>query len=244
MKRPYILLSSLLFFVSLNSCSVYRNNPTPDDVYYSPGTPAVSQLLLKITTRIIIVRQMIIMLKCGYRTLINGLILMIIIMIITGVDLHLIHPYASSIGLSVGFGTGYYSPYYGGFGYYSPLSYYNSYYAWNNFYNPYYGGVVIVNGKNNTTPAYTRMSNFNPTAYQGNYYNARPSTQFHQYTIHGRNSTNTIPAIILTGLQTAVLHLITAIIHPCASSPSNFSGGGGGGGGGASRGGGFSRPGR
>ncbi len=34
-----------------------------------------------------------------------------------------------------------------------PMSYYNSYYAWNSFYNPYYGGVVIVNGKNTTTPS-------------------------------------------------------------------------------------------
>ena len=74
--------------------------------------------------------------------------------------------YSSGIGLSIGFGTGFYSPYYGGFGYYSPMSYYNSYYAWNSFYNPYYGGVVIVNGKNTTTPSYTRMSNFNPSAYQ------------------------------------------------------------------------------
>ncbi len=154
-----------------------------------PALRQSARLLLKITTRIIIVRQMIIMLKCAYRTLTNGLILMIIIMTITGVDLLLILLMRSSIGLSVGFSTGYYSPYYGGFGYYSPLSYYNSYYAWNNFYNPYYGGVVIVNGKNNTTPAYTRMSNFNPTAYQGNYYNARPSTNFIN-TNSGRNSTN------------------------------------------------------
>ena len=100
------------------------------------------------------------------------------------------------MSLSIGFGTGFYSPYYGGFGYYSPMSYYNSYYAWNNFYNPYYGGVVIVSGKNTTAPAYTRMSNFNPSAYQGNYYNTRPglhstsnSSQFyHPYSGSDANS--------------------------------------------------------
>ena len=149
--------------------------------------------------------------------------------------------YGSSFGLSVGFGAGFYSPWYGGFGYYSPMSYYNSYYAWNNFYNPYYGGVVVVNGKNTTTPSYTRMSNFNPSAYQGRFYNSRPTT----------NSNSIITTVILrptirtttsTDSTTAVRHLIT-ILRPYAS-PSNCGSGSGGCGGGASRGGGFSRPGR
>ena len=120
-----------------------------------PAARQSARLLLKITIPIITALPMIIMLKCGYKTLINGHILMITILIIRWwiCTVFALFAYGSGIGLSIGFGAGYYSPYYGGFGYYSPLSYYNSYYAWNNFYNPYYGGVVIVNGKNNTTPS-------------------------------------------------------------------------------------------
>ena len=178
------------------------------------------------------------MLKCVYKILINGLILMITTMTIMGVDFHLIPRIPlmdPAYGLSVGFGAGYYSPYYGGFGYYSPLSYYNSYYAWNNFYNPYYGGVIIVNGKNNTTPSYTRMSNFNPTAYQGSYYNARPSTNFINNS--GRNSTNSSSNNFNRSTNSRP-SFNNSNYSPMRSSPSNFSSGGGGGGG-ASRGGGF-----
>jgi hypothetical protein len=111
------------------------------------------------------------------------------------------------------------------------------------FYNPYYGGVVIVSGKNTAAPAYTRMSSFNPSAYQGNYYNTRLrlhntsnfSQFYHPYPGSDANSnfyrsTNSRPSY--------------SNPSPMRSSPSNFSsGGGGGGGGGGMRGGGGFRPG-
>ncbi len=245
MKRPYIVVIVVLLFFTLNSCSVYRNNPTPDDVYYSPGAPAVSQPSVQNNN------------SDYYSTPNDNYIKMRVQnpdkwsyfddynYDYYGGGFAPYSPYGTSVGLSIGFGAGYYSPYYGGFGYYSPLSYYNSYYAWNNFYNPYYGGVVVVNGKNNTTPSYTRMSNFNPSAYQGSYYNARPSTNFVN-TNSGRNSTNNSGNNFFNRSTNSRPSYNNSNYSPMRSaSPSNFSGGGvGGGGGGASRGGGFSRPGR
>ena len=247
MKRPYIFFIALLLLFSMHSCTVYRNSPTPDDVYYSPGTPTADQSSAQNN-------------NSDYYSTPND----------NYVKMRVQNPdrwsyfddynydyygsayspygYGSGIGLGLGFGAGYYSPFYGGFGYYSPLSYYNSYYAWNNFYNPYYSGIIVVNGKNNNTPSYTRMSNFNPSAYRGNYYNARPgnylsnrtstrNSQNYNNTYQNNNfnrSTNSRPSYYNNNSVT-----------PMRSSPSNFGGGGSsGGGGGASRGGGFSRPGR
>ena len=249
MKRPYILIVAVLF-TTLYSCSAYRNNPTPDDVYYSPGAPAVSQSSAQNN-------------NSDYYSTAND---NYIKMRVENPDkwsyfddynydyygggfapyssyspYSPYSPYGPSFGLSIGFGAGYYSPYpyYGGFGYYSPLSYYNSYYAWNNFYNPYYGGIIVVNGKNTTTPSYTRMSNFNPTAYQGNYYNSRPTTNF--INTNGRTSTNSSGNSFNRSTNSRP-SFNNSNYSPMRSSPSNFSSGGGGGG--ASRGGGFSRPGR
>jgi hypothetical protein len=86
------------------------------------------------------------------------------------------------------------------------------------------------------------MSNFNPTAYQGNYYNARPSTNFIN-TNSGRNSTNSSSNNFNRSTNSRPT-FNNSNYSPMRSSPSNFNSGGGGGGGGASRGGGFSRPGR
>jgi hypothetical protein len=243
MKRQFLLLISALGFISLNSCSPYKNSTTtPDDVYYSPGIP-VEKTVTNTTN------------SDYYSTPNENYVKMRVQdpdrwsyfddynYDYYGSGFSPYSPYGyspygygSGIGLSIGFGTGFYSPWYGGFGYYSPLSYYNSYYAWNNFYNPYYGGVVIVNGKNTTTPSYTRMSNFNPSAYQGRYYNARPTTLTNTRTSQFYNSnpnsnynrsTNSRPSYFNSSPM---------------RSPSNF--GGGGSGGGASHSGGFSRPGR
>jgi hypothetical protein len=153
------------------------------------------------------------------------------------------YSYAPGMSVSIGFGTGFYSPYYyGGFGYYSPLSYYNSYYAWNNCYNPYYGGVVIVNGKNNTTPSYTRMSNFNPSAYQGKFYNSRPSTSFSN-TGSSRSAQNYYNTNANSNFNRSSnsrpVYYNNTNTTPMRSSPSTFSSGGGSSGGG---GGSFSRP--
>jgi uncharacterized membrane protein YgcG len=242
MKRPYIFIIPALLLFLLNSCSVYRNNPTPDDVYYSPGTPVTGQATSQNNN------------SDYYSTPNDNYVKMRVQdpnkwsyfddynYDYYGGGYAPYSPYGSGIGLSLGFSSGYYSPYYGGFGYYSPLSYYNSYYAWNNFYNPYYGGVIIVNGKNNTTPSYTRMSNFNPSAYQGNYYNARPSTHFTN-TNSTRNSAiynNTNSNFDRSTNNRPSFNNNTS--SPMRSSPSNFSNGGGGGGG--SHGGGGGRPGR
>ncbi|HEY2649273.1 MAG TPA: hypothetical protein VGI38_08755 [Puia sp.] len=239
MKRPYIFIIAALSFFTLNSCSVYRNNPTPDDVYYSPGTPAVSTSSAQNNN------------SDYYSTPNDNYVKMRVQnpdkwsyfddynYDYYGGGYAPYSPYASGVGLGIGFSTGYYSPYYGGFGYYSPLSYYNSYYAWNNFYNPYYGGVIVVNGKNNATPSYTRMSNFNPSAYQGNYYNSRPSTNF----VNANGSQNSTNSNNFNRSTNNRPSFNNSNYSPMRSSPSNFSGGGGGGGG-ASRGGGFSRPGR
>ena len=249
MKRPYTLIVAVILLFSLNSCSVYRNNPTPDDVYYSPGAPAAGHASSQNDN------------SDYYSTPNDNYVKMRVQnpdkwsyfddynYDYYGGGFAPYSPYSSGIGLSIGFGTGFYSPYYGGFGYYSPLSYYNSYYAWNNFYNPYYGGVVIINGKNNATPAYTRMSNFNPSAYQGNYYNSRPSAHFTNAntTRNSQNYNNTNNNFNRSTINRPSYNN-NMNSSPMRSSPSNFSGGGGGGGGasrsGGGGGGGGGRPGR
>ena len=242
MKTQYLLLVSALFLVSLSSCSTYKNTTTPDDVYYSPGqpvqttvtqpnnsdyysTPNENYVKMKVQNPD----------KWSYFDDYNY-------------DYYGYSPYsygsAMTMGMSVGFATG---PCYGGFGYYSPMSYYNSYYAWNNFYNPYYGGVVIVNGKNTTTPGYTRMSNFNPSAYRGSYYNARPTgTHFSSANTSSTRSSQTYYNSHSNNSNSNMYRSSDSrpsYTPATRSSNSTFSSGGGGGGG-ASRSGGFSRPSR
>lgn len=238
MKRLTIYFTSALFLLVLNSCSTYKNSTTtPDDVYYSPGAP------VQVTTT-----------NTGNNEYYSTPNENYVKMRVQNPDKwsyfddynydyygmgYSPYGYSSSFGISIGFGTGFYSPYYGGFGYYSPMSYYNSYYAWNSFYNPYYGGVVVVNGKNNTTPSYTRMSNFNPSAYKGNYYNTRPST-LNNTANSTRNAQNYLNSHTNSNFnQSNNSRPSNYSASPMRSSPSNFSSGGGG-----MRGGGFSRPGR
>ena len=239
MKRLSILFISVLGLSSLNSCSPYKNATTPDDVYYSPNTPVERTSTQSSSEYYSTPNENYVKMRVqnpdrwsyfddysydyypGYSR----------------------YGYGSGVGISMGFGAGYYSPWYGGFGYYSPMSYLNSYYAWNSFYNPYYGGVVVVNGKNNTTPSYTRMSNFNPSAYQGRYYNSRPASNF--YSPNTRNSQNQYNTNPNSNFNRPINNRpVYSNPTPMRNSPSNYSSGGGGGGGGASRGGGFSRPGR
>jgi hypothetical protein len=240
MKRLSILIISALSLISLYSCSTYKNTATPDDVYYSPGT-AVTQGSGTQTNN-----------GSDYYSTPNDNYVKMRVEDPTrwsyfddyGYDYYGsgFSPYGfgPSIGFGVGFGFGspFYSPFYGGFGYYSPLSYYNSYYAWNNFYNPYYGGVVVVNGKNTAAPGYTRMSNFNPSAYQGRYYNSRPASQSFLNSNAFRNSQNLNQNS--NNLNRSFNNRPNNFSNPSFRS-SNFGGGGGGGG---MRAGGFSRPGR
>jgi hypothetical protein len=235
MKRPYTLLIAALSLFSLNSCSVLKSNPTPDDVYYSPGAPVNKSATTSQNNN-----------SDYYSTPNDNYVKMRVQdpdrwsyfddynYDYYGSGYYSPYAYGTGIGLSMGFGTGFYSPFYspwyGGFGYYSPLSFYNSYYAWNSFYNPYYGGVVVVNGKNTTTPSYTRMSNFNPSAYQGRYYNSRPSTNTNN-SLNNYNTNNNFNRSFNNRPN-------YSSPSPMRSSPSNFSSGGG------MRGGGFSRPGR
>jgi uncharacterized membrane protein YgcG len=241
MKRLYPYVIAVTLLISFSSCSVYRNSPTPDDVYYSPGRPVTSAATTENN-------------NSDYYSTPND----------NYVRMRVQNPekwsyfddynydyygsayspysYSPGVSLSIGFGTGFYSPYYGGFGYYSPMSYYNSYYAWNNCYNPYYGGVVIVNGKNNTSPSYTRMSNFNPSAYQGKYYNSRPSGLSNTGSARSaQNYYNTdANSNYNRSSNNRPVYNNNTNTSPMRSSPSNFSGGGGssGSGGGGS----FSRP--
>jgi hypothetical protein len=241
MKRLYIPILIALIIISLNSCSTYKNSATPDDVYYSPGkqaaaakgdqtnnseyynTPNENYVQMRVQDPD----------KWSYFDDYNY-------------DYYGNSYYSPGysygagfgLGLSMGFGMGFgsiYNPWYGGFGYYSPMSFYNSYYAWNSFYNPYYGGVIIVSGKNMAAPSYTRMANFNPTAYSGRYYNSRPTTNFYNpNTTRSQNSNFTRPYNNSNSTRPTY-----SPSYMRSSSPSNFSGGGG-----AMRGGGFSRPGR
>ncbi len=245
MKRPYILLSAALLLFSLVSCSAYRNSATtPDDVYYSPGNPVAVTGNGDNSDYYNTPNENYVKMRVqdpdrwsyfdNYNYDYYG-------------GMYSPYGYGSGIGLSLGYGTGFYDPMmyggammYGGFGYYSPMSYYNSYYAWNSFYNPYYGSVVVVNGKNYNSPSYTRLSNFNPSAYQNNYYNTRPNSHFYNSNAtrnyYNNNNFNRYNNNRPNNYSNP---------SPMRSSPSNFSSGGGlGGGGGAMRGGGFSRPGR
>jgi uncharacterized membrane protein YgcG len=241
MKRVYIFLVSALMLVSLYSCSTYRNTQTPDDVYYSPGVPATQAASAQTNN------------SDYYSTPNDNYVRMRVqdpnrwsYFDDYGSDYYANnygygYGYGSGVGLSFGFGSGFYSPFYGGFGYYSPLSFYNSYYAWNNFYNPYYGGVLIVNGKNTAAPGYTRMANFNPSAYQGRYYNTRPASNFS----NGNSNRTSQNYYNRNNNFNRSNDSRPNYYSPSPTRSSNFnSGGSSGGGGGASRGGGFSRPGR
>src|SRR5882724_4050173 len=144
MKR--ILLPIIFTAVVFSSCSVYKNNQTPDDVYYSPGvsnpdeatassnnntnnnsefysTPNDQYVHMRVQDPN----------KWSYFDDYNS-------------DYYGAYspagygPYSGS-SFSLGFG---YVPWIG-FGYWGPMSYWNSYYSWNSFYNPYYGGIIIVN---------------------------------------------------------------------------------------------------
>lgn len=241
MKRIYKFIVPALLILSIYSCSTYKNSSvTPDDVYYSPGS-SVNQTTTQGT-------------NSDYYSTPNENYVKMRVQDpdrwsyfddynydyyggYSPYSAYSPYGYGGGFGLTMGFGSGFYSPWYGGFGYYSPLSYYNSYYAWNNFYNPYYGGVVVINGKNTTSPSYTRMSTFNPSAYQGRYYNSRPSTTNLNY---NQNSQNFTPRNNFN--QSTNNRSFYNQTSPNSMGGSRSSGGFSGGG--ASRGGGFSRPGR
>jgi hypothetical protein len=247
MKQVYTLI--IIALVSFASCTVYRSNPTPDDVYNSPGTPSQSYSSSSDNSG-----------SDEYYSAPNE----------NYVRMRVEDPnrwsyfddynndyyggysalgYASPYSMGYGFGMGY-GPYMGGFGYYSPFSFWNSYYAWNSFYNPYYGGAVVVNGKNFSSPAYTRLSTFNPAGYQTRSFVNRPNgtNRFNNGNTPANNSSqnyrrsnnNTNNNNYNRPTYNRPMNQNT---QPTRSAPSNF-GGGGGGGGGATRGGGGSRPGR
>jgi hypothetical protein len=242
MKHLYILV--FIALVSFTSCSVYRTSPTPDDVYYSPGSAAEeanvsgsgdnSDSYYSSPNENYVRMRVQDPDRWSYFDDYNS-------------DYYGAYSalgYASPY--SIGFGLGYgYSPWIGGFGYYSPFSYWSSYYAWNNFYNPYYGDVVIVNGKNFNSPAYTRLSTFNPSSYQSRSYNNRPSNAYRfnngntPVNNSSRNFRGTYNNPNNTYNRPTYNRPMNQNPQPVRSAPSNF---GGGGGGGASRGGGGARP--
>jgi hypothetical protein len=253
------LLYTLVFvaLVPLTSCSVYRTSPTPDDVYYSPGVPADETASASGNN------------SDDYYSAPNENYVRMRVQdperwsyfddynsdYYGGYSpLGYASPYSYNVGLSLGFG---YSPWMmGGFGYYSPFSYWNSYYAWNNYYNPYYGGITVVNGKNFNTPAYTRLSTFNPASYQSRsssnrpnnsnrFYNGnvrtnnsspvRRSPNYNANNTNNRNNNYTRPTYSRPQVNNT---------QPVRSAPANYGGGSSGGGGGSRGGGGGVRPGR
>ena len=254
MKHLYIPVFAAL--VLLTGCSVSRTSPSPGDVYYSPGVPAEEQASASgnnsdeyysqpnenyVRMRVQDPQRWSYFDDYNYDY--YG----------AYSPLGYASPYSPyyNIGLGLGFG---YSPWMmGGFGYYSPFSYWNSYYAWNNYYNPYYGGVTIINGKNFNSPAYTRLSAFNPASYQNRSYNNRPnnanrfyngntgvnnspvrrSANSYNNNNYNRNNNYERPSYSRPQINNS---------QPVRSAPSNF--GGGSGGGGSRGGGGGVRPGR
>jgi len=170
MKR--VLLPIFFAAIAFSSCSVYKNNQTPDDVYYSPGASREEATVSSNSTP-----------NSDYYSTPND----------QYVHMRVQNP--DKWSYFDDYNTDYYgayapmgySPYYGssfsigfgympwvGFGYWGPMSYWNSYYSWNSFYNPYYGGIVVVNPKVVSSTAYTRTSTFNPASYSNtSYYNRK-----------------------------------------------------------------------
>lgn len=247
MRQLYTL--ALAALVTLTSCSVYRSNPTPDDVYYSPGTPAQETAVASSSGQ-----------NGEYYSTPNDNYVRMRVEdpdrwsyfdedtydYYGGYAGYGYSPY--SAGLSLGFGYGYSPWMMGGFGYYNPFSYWNSYYMWNSCYNPYYGGVVVVGGKT-PAPVYTRVSNFNPAGYQNRAYSGRPvGTQ----SFYSGNSTNNVSNIRRANNYNTNSNYNRPVYsrpetnnsQPIRTAPTNFGGGGGGGGSFRGGGGGGVRPGR
>jgi hypothetical protein len=177
MKRIYIPI--IFAAAALTSCSVYKNNQTPDDVYYSPGTPKEAAASNS---------------SNNYSNYSNGSNEYYSTANDQYVQMKAQDPerwsyfddynydyyspyssYAFNPYYSSTFGYGMYGLYgmtpWIGFGYYSPFTYWNSYYTWNSIYNPYYGSVVVVNPKVPSSTAYTQLRTFNPSSYSNNFYN-------------------------------------------------------------------------
>jgi len=172
MKRLYIPI--IFAAAALTSCSVYKNSQTPDDVYYSPGTPkqAVANSSNNSGS------------NNEYYSAQNDQYVQMKVQdperwsYFDDYNYDYYSPY-SPYGFSPYYATtmgyGMYGMYgmcpWIGFGYYSPFTYWNSYYTWNSMYNPYYGGMVVVNPKIPSSTQYTQLRTFNPSSYSNNFYN-------------------------------------------------------------------------
>jgi hypothetical protein len=259
MKRIHYFLAGSI--ILLSSCSAYKQAQTPDDVYYSPGAPAVPSVTQQNTPTqtqsdyYSIPNDQYVHLKAqdperwsyfdNYNT-----------------DYYAGYPsMAYSPYSSVAFGMSYGAYGYGvspwiGFGYWSPFSYWNSYYTWNSFYNPYYAPVVIVNPKNASYNYAVRTSTFNPASYTNNNYNRNntrangeayvPST--YSQTIRSNYSNaniNTFRNYNTGQSQRPSLYRSSNTTQPTRSySAPSFGGGSVGGGRSGGGGGGIGRPGR
>src|SRR5882724_12167975 len=140
MKRIYLPL--ILAAIAFSSCSVYKNNQTPDDVYYSPGVSREDENASPSNNNS----------NNEYYSSAND---QYVHMRVQNPDRwSYFDDYNSdyygayspmSYGPYYGGGIGYgYTPWIG-FSYWGPMSFWNSYYTWNSFFNPYYGGAIIVN---------------------------------------------------------------------------------------------------
>jgi hypothetical protein len=243
MKR--ILLPIIFVAIAFSSCSVYKSNQTPDDVYYSPGVSNLDESTAPSNN------------NSEYLSTPND---QYVHMRVQNPDKwSYFDDYNSDyygayspVGSSMyyNYGYGYASPWVG-FGYYGPMSFWNSYYSWNSFYNPYYGGIIIVNPKVSSSTAYTQMRTFNPSSYtNAGYYNRKSvrtgtaaSSSFSNYSY-----SQTIRSNYNTGNNASARPMYNRPSSNSAQpnrtySPSSFGGssgggsrsGGGGGGGGISR---------
>jgi len=245
MKRFF--LPVVCVAIAFSSCSVYKNNQTPDDVYYSPGVSNVDGAATPSNTS-----------NSDYYSTPND---QYVHMRVQNPDKWSYFdeynsdyygayspvgygPYYGS-SLSMGFG---YTPWIG-FGYWGPMSYWNSYYTWNSFYNPYYGGVIIVNPKISSSTAYTHTRTFNPSSYtNAGYYsrkNARTPSASNSFTPYSYSQT--IRSNYSAGSNTSARPTYNRPSQNYSTSPNrtfspSFGGGGGGARIGGGGGGGISRP--
>ena len=188
------ILPVILAIATLSSCSVYRSQQTPDDVYYSPA-PSIDDSYLTVNTprkgssrydnsnpedNYLSMRQY------GSRwnqfDSYND-------WQYNGGYYGAYSPYTpySAYGPSMygGYGGGFYGGYGIGmpyaYGYYNPWSfnsfnpYWSSYYYWNSYYNPYAGGIIVGGAKSNPV-VYQSVRNFNMSSYTNGNYNIRNTT--------------------------------------------------------------------
>jgi hypothetical protein len=186
MRQIFTLLAGATLVI-MNSCSsTHKVSQTPDDVYYSPGSPKSTHTASSVDNQ-----------DEYYSTAPNDQYVRMKTVDESRWsyfdDYNNYDSYYSPMTMGAG---GYYGSPVFGYGYgYSPLSIgfgmdpyfgWNSYFLWNScynpyFYNPYYGaGVVLVNPKISPTPVYSHLRTFNPSSYNSTAFSNGNSNRFYR----------------------------------------------------------------